>query len=83
MLKKILAAVLAAQLSIAPVQAETKRECTKGFVGFDDFMAGVAITYVIGWLTYYGVKAYHVVKKNEAERAKQKLPEQPAADCKL
>lgn len=71
MLKKILIAVLAVQLTVVPVKAETeekKTQCVQGFIGVDDLFIGFAITYLV-------IQGIHLVnyigKAKRAEKAKQ------------
>lgn len=72
MFKKILIALLSAQLVIVPAQAETK--CTKSFIGLDDaiiiFMGSwIVITILDRWATK--VQNDELKKKLEQEKAKQ------------
>lgn len=72
MFKKILVAILAAQLVITPVHA--KQECTKGFVGIDD----VIIIFLSSWLLMTVWSNAHqkaeLRKQLEQEKAKQPAP---------
>lgn len=79
MFKRILIAVLAAQLVITPAQA--KQECTKAFVGIDDAI----ILFLASWLIVKTFEKLAVIderdelkKQLEQERAKQ-----PAANTCL
>lgn len=83
MLKQILTVIIAAQLVIAPVQAETKQpvQCTKGFIGIDDALFfGMAFVLIANG----AISILKTFKRHDDEKAKQlKMPEQPAPDCKL
>lgn len=79
MFKRILIAVLAAQLVVTPVQA--KQECTKAFVGIDDIMMiGVSI-----WLIVTSINA--AITRQERDKLKKELEQerakQPAANTCL
>ena len=70
MFKKILIAVLAAQLVIQPVQAKSK--CEQGFIGLDD-----AIVIFLGsWLVINILD--RLVTKFENEELKKKLEQEKA-----
>lgn len=83
MFKRILIAVLAAQLVITPVQA--KQECTKAFVGIDDIIMIAISTYLI----ISSLTAVANRRKSEAENEKlkkeleQERAKQPAANTCL
>jgi hypothetical protein len=79
MFKKILVAVLAAQLAISPAKAKAK--CEQGFIGFDDAF----IIYLGAVLLIQTFR--NVMKANEIEELKKKLEQekakQPAANTCL
>lgn len=76
MFKKILVAVLAAQLAITPVQA--KQECTKGFVGIDDLVLIFVSTWLLVTIWSSAQEKAELKKQLEQEKAKQ-----PAANSCL
>jgi len=83
MLKKIFAAIIAAQLIVVPAQAETKSpaSCTKGDV-LGTIMIGFVISYVgLKVLAVYG--EFMKKRLEEKLKAEQQKPDQPAPDCKL
>lgn len=86
MLKQILVAVIAVQLVVVPVQAETTDkklvQCTKGFVGIDD----VAIYFAVGWLAIQTTLILGKIAQryNDEVKAKQlKIQDQRTPECKL
>jgi hypothetical protein len=79
MFKKILVAVLAAQLVISPVQAKAK--CEQGFIGLDDAF----ILWLSAVLLMQTIRNF--MKESEIEELKKKLEQekakQPAANTCL
>lgn len=86
MFKKLIVAVIAAQLTIIPVQAEmkqTKTQCTQAVFGIDDAVVLAVTSYLVVHFVGSFIKAWNKVSKERADAKAKQETQKPASNCQL